>query len=153
MSRTYTVTLGSFKSRALVYRALRKAECWVHVRAEDMLQRAVRTMSPKKVQVRLVVLSVAELGFAEASYQEVCARAHQLGYAFCSAEVGFLLRLRYLDQKGSESLYIAMEPMLNPADPFIFVLTKGFGGLLLYSEWAHPHSLFCAKDQFVFVQS
>lgn len=153
MSRTYTVTLGSYKGRVRVHRALRKAKCWIHVRAEEMLQRAICTVSLQKVQVKIEVLSVAEVGFMEgASYHDICACAQKRGYILCPAEVGFLLRLRRLDQKGSENIYIAMEPILNPFSPFIFALVKGFGGLLLYSEWAHPHSLFNAEDLFIFVK-
>lgn len=111
-----TITLGVYESGKAYRRALAKAGFTIDDCANDILDKI--QVSQTKVQLDLVILSVAELGFKEAArydaiygYDAIYAKAKELGLQLCPAEVGPTLRLTYSDQLRGEWLWIAMDPL------------------------------------------
>ena len=95
-----TVTLGTYKTIDALRDALDTERIHVGDRANEMLGRPAFNLSKMRRDAHLVVLAVSELGFEDesASLGHIYARARQLGFELCPAEVGPQLRLRYLDQ-------------------------------------------------------
>jgi hypothetical protein len=75
-------------------------------RSDEILGRPAFNLSKMRRDARLVVLAVSELGFEEdgVSLADIYARARQLGFELCPAEVGPQLRLQYLNQPLGELL-------------------------------------------------
>ena len=66
----------------------------------------------KETEVKLVKLTLAQLGFKEdTSAAEVYERGEELGLKMCPAEVGPQLRLQYPDQVPGERIIVAMKPI------------------------------------------
>jgi hypothetical protein len=109
-------------------------------------------VSSKPIEVSLVTLTVAELGFESgASYLEVCRRGEELGHDLCQPEYGPQLRLQYKDQPKGEVLYLAMAAISNFGSLQAFAVEHSVNGLCLnVSDARLDH--FCAADKrFVFV--
>jgi hypothetical protein len=88
------------------------------------------TVSKTEIEIDLVVLSVAELGFTtdRATYVDVCGQAQELGLEFCPPEVGPQLRRQYPDQSRGEQLVIGMELIIFPSgtcDVFVVANENG----------------------------
>lgn len=153
--------------------ALKDAGC----RIEPDLDRALGslvtlTVAPKEIVVELVNVSVGELGCCEihnswddvASFDEIYGRAQELGLALCPMEVGFQLRLKYLDQpKGKlrppyEKLLIAMQQILiMPVGtwgygPRVLTLLHDYEGLWLNTHTAKPDEIRHRDDRFIFLR-
>jgi hypothetical protein len=106
------VTLGRYRGVNAVRTALDAARVRVGDRADEALGRPAFAFSTTPVTLDLIVLTPADLGFANgATLADVERRATQLGFELCPAEVGPLLRLAYLDQPIGEFLRIAMKPV------------------------------------------
>lgn len=79
--------------------------------SQAMLRSKSFTVLPNPVNIRLIKLSVEDLGFQDyAKIQQIYDRAYELRLELCPAEVGVYLRLKY----PSESInphFIAMKPM------------------------------------------
>ena len=148
-------TLGILQSAAGVREALDAAHVHVGDAANEILGRPGFSFGRRKIELDLVVVSVADLGFGErgASLADVHARAAQLGLELCPAELAPNLRLQYLDQPIGESLQIAMKPEATyHGDPIALALTNGGEGLLLIGGDAHPDQIQSAPVRFVFVR-
>ncbi len=122
------------------------------------------TFTKEETDIKLVVLSVADLGFKKGSwYGIICSKAEQLGLELCPAEVGPALCLQYNDQPQGETLHIAMREIAFEAEkaswgyhaPRIWI----FGVSRTYSsrsglwpcrgalgEYWEPHCLFVFKQ-------
>ena len=119
----------------------------------DILGKPAFSVASKEMEVDLVNVSVAELGFAnDASRKEIYDRAIELGLELCPAEVGPQLRLQYKDQSHSEWLVIAMEPIVaSDGGLLVFRVDHDGGGVWLYSHGGHPGRVWGAGSRFLFV--
>jgi len=150
-----TITLGTHDSAAFLREALSRARCRVGTQASEVLAGAAFTVSPSKVEVDLVVLSVGQLGFeAEgASHAEIHARAAQLGLELCPVEVAAQLRLQYVDQPLGEFLHIAMAPVVTDGGDVVGLsVGNGGAGLLVVGFDARAHLVVPSPLRFVFLR-
>ncbi len=110
------------------------------------------TCSKEEIDLDLVVLSVADLGFKSgARYADICAKAVELGLELCPAEVGPALRLQYGDQPSGEWLRIAMEAITNRGGGrFVFSVFRVAHDLCLNHVYGHSDYVWHAGDRFVF---
>jgi hypothetical protein len=130
-----TVTLGTYKTIDALRDALDAKRIHVGDRADEILGRPAFNLSKMRRDARLVVLAVSELGFEEegASLAEIYARARQLGFELCPAEVAPQLRLQYLNQPLGEFLHIAMAPIAGyGGEPTDFTVANGGAGLICF---------------------
>ena len=148
------IELGRYRDIDTARQALISKGCWVHQRAEDMFRLAVASGHLGRCRIMVDVLSVAEIGFpAGASYQQICNQAAIFDLHPCHPEVAHMLRLVYREKSSSEFLWVAMRPMLNKiGNPFVFALMKGFGGPLLYCDFAYPHTWLPTEHKMVFTK-
>ena len=131
------IEIGIIKNTRLLLEQLLASGCKIGSRANDILFKILFTELAE--ELRLVVVSVDALGFKNgANYQDICAKAKSFNLGLCPAELGPLLRSQYLDQPKGESLYVAMEPIIDSSGrPRIFWLVldgdapwlNGRGGL------------------------
>src|SRR5215475_9620620 len=95
-----TITLGTHKGVDAYRDALDSARIKLGLSADEILGRPAFPYAKMKTDVKLAVLSAAELGGEsdEASLLEVYERARRAGLELCPAEVGPQLRLAYRNQ-------------------------------------------------------
>jgi hypothetical protein len=149
-----TVTLGTYKTIDALRDALDAKRIHVGDRADEILGRLAFNLSKMRRDARLVVLAVSQLGFEEegASLGEIYARARQLGFELCPAEVAPQLRLQYLDQPLGEFLHIAMAPIAGYGEePANFTIANGGAGLILIAGHADPNFMMPSTMRFVFI--
>ncbi len=122
-----------------------------------------------KSEVKIIILSVANLGFAEGTTtgkiigteqdtdQDGNAApftggiGQQLGLELCTQEVTLNYRLQYKDQPLGERLYVAMKPITTSnGEPRIFVLGHNANGLSLDDARARPDDKWQPNDKFMF---
>lgn len=79
---------------------------------------------PEKESADLIHLTVADLGFSSpATTKDIYAKAEELGFELCPAEVGPALRRHYFDQPLDEHLYISMKQITDFGNyMFVFAL-------------------------------
>src|SRR5262249_26290675 len=127
-------------------------------------ERRFTTVSQAKV-IKIAFRSVAELGFAEgATYQQLTARAIELGLIEAPLELGPHLRLQFLNQPEgsvgavttqhrapSGSITVASSP-LDDSDqtPKGFYLRRIDGVLWLRGYWSWPGHMWSPEDVLVF---
>lgn len=106
----------------------------------DILKKAAFTVAFKETEIDLVKVTVAELGFKEATRSNrIYKRAIEIGLELCPAEVGPQLRLQYPDQPKEEYLLIGMEPIPMCGDfPYVFALRCDDSRLSLGYSWDNP---------------
>lgn len=122
--------------------------------ANDIFGKSTFTAAPKEIEVDLVVVSVAELGFKDGAYRkDIYKRAQELGMNLCSPEVGPQLRLQYRDQPKGEWLLIGMEP-ISVSGGYLGVFSVGHGGdgLWLGSSCGRPDDFWAAGHRWVFLR-
>lgn len=147
-------TLGTYKTIDALRDALHAERIHVGDRVDEILGRPAFNLSKMRRDIRLVVLAVFELGFDEegASLAHIYARARQLGFELCPAEVGPQLRLQYLNQPFGEFLHIAMAPIaIYGGEPADFTVANGGAGLILLAGDAHPNFIMPSTMRFVFI--
>ena len=148
-----TIRIGTAANKWDLHRALDAANCGIGDSAEDMFAQREFLVSATKIETDLVSVSLAQLGIARASLQDIYARAQSLGLALAAAEVGPQLRLQYFEQPLGEFLNIAMAPMqTRDGKPEIFVVGNGGAGLLLTGATAGDTTEFHDPARFVFVR-
>jgi hypothetical protein len=147
-----TIKAGTVQTKWDLYRALDAAHCELGDAAEDMFAQPAFAVSAGKIETDLVSVSLAHLGLARASLQDVYARAQKLGFALAPAEIGPQLRLRYFEQPLGEFLNVAMAPIqTTDGKPKIFVVGNGGAGLLLIGTDIGATE-FHAAARFIFVR-
>lgn len=149
-----TINLGTGLTTADDFRiAFTAAGCWITEHANDILNSPAFRVAEATTKITLAIRSVADLGFDSfPTYQELCARARELGLELCPAEVGPQLRLQHLSQPALQWLKIAMEPIIHASGhPVIFPVDRSISGGYLGTRYAD--SLWCKLDQFVFLAS
>ena len=131
------ITLGSYKGVNQLRKALDAARVRIGDSADEILGKPAFHFSQTRTDVDLVVVSVSELGFQDAtSLAEIYRRAGELGLELCPAEVAPLLRLHYVNQPMGEFLNVAMRPIATYGGELIAlsVANAGTGPLLLGGE-------------------
>ncbi len=152
-----TITIGEYKGPNAVRAAIDAAPCPIAMGdwADEILGRPAFPYSRTKVDLDLVVVSVAELGFGPhgAPLRDIYARAGTFGLELCPAEVGPILRLNYLDQPLGEFVHVAMRPVAAYRGDLVdFTLGNGGSALLLIGGDARPDLVLTGSVRFVFVR-
>lgn len=152
--KRFIIELGRYQDLNQTKDALAVSECHIHPLAEPMLQQVAWDGFRRRTYIQLRVVSVESLGLPRGGpLASVYKHAENRGLGLCPAEVGHLLRLSFVDQRSMKLLYIAMHAIELPSgNSFAFVLARGFGGLLLYSDFSYPHTHMHADDELVFVE-
>jgi hypothetical protein len=148
------IALGTHKGVNALRRALDAARVRVGDSADEVLGRPAFHFSQARTDVDLVVVSVAELGFQDATpLGEIYRRAGELGLELCPAEVAPLLRLQYVNQPVGEFLNVAMRPIATYGGDLIAlsVANAGTGPLLIGGE-GHAEFILNWQARLVFVR-
>src|SRR5262247_3021408 len=147
------ITLGTYKDVDAYRDALDSAKIKIGLSADEILGRPAFPYAKMKTDVKLAVLSAAELGVEsdESSLSDVYERARRGGLELCPAEVGLQLRLEYRNQPLGEALDIAMEPVATySGDPTILTLANWGTGLILIGRDGRSESTVNRISRFVF---
>ncbi|OSJ09383.1 hypothetical protein BST63_35445 [Bradyrhizobium canariense] len=150
-----TIAVGTFRDLAALRSAMGALGCGVGSSAEEIIGRPGFSLSARKAEVELVVVSPAELGFEgeTATLQNIYARAQSLGLRLAPAEVAPQLRLQYPDQPIGEFLIMAMEPIRTWAgEPVILTVANGGAGLILIGQDGQDGLDLPVTSRFVFVR-
>jgi hypothetical protein len=153
--KTIKLGTGGLKNADDFRKALKKANCGIGDRGNDILGKPAFTVDDTKKEVELVNVSVAELGFKEgARYADICKRANELGLDLCPAEVGPQLRLQYKDQPKGEWLLVAMEAITSSrGDLDVFCVVRNGGGeRWLDADYGNSDCFCFANHRFVFLR-
>ncbi|MGY8634845.1 hypothetical protein RAD15_20435 [Bradyrhizobium sp. 14AA] len=151
-----TIAIGSFADPIKLRNELHGMGCNVGGQAAEILARPAFTVSSRKTDVELVVVSPAQLGFTSdtVTLADVYARARQFGLELVAAEVGAQLRIQYLDQPMGEFLIIGMEPIKTwGGEPVILNVANGGAGLILIGQDGRAEADIPATSRFVFARS
>jgi hypothetical protein len=106
-----TITLGTIP-RDQLDQKLQDNNTKISDQAAEMMQQDAFTVAQREERINLVSVSVAELGFDEATcYKVICQRAKEHDLEPCPAEVGPQLRLQYKDQPIYEWILVAMKAL------------------------------------------
>jgi len=113
------------------------------------------TIASEKVKIKLVKVTVSELGFLKGGVKisGIYQRAQELGLGLCSLETALQLRLQYKDQPVDDVFSVATKTFMGPqGSPDTFYLTSAGNGILyLLSGDGHPEHLWSAAASWVFV--
>jgi hypothetical protein len=128
----------------------------INERVDALLGSSDFRVSPNEVEVELINVSVAELGFKNgANYKRICSRAKKLGLGLCPAEVGPQLYFQYVDQPLGEVLFIGMNSIMgNEEDgPGIFGVDRYRTGRNLFvTPGCHPACVLEGCRRLLFVR-
>ena len=152
-----TITLGEYREPNAVRSALDHSPCPIGLgdSVDEAIGRPAFPFTKTKLEVDLVVISLADLGFPEdgASILDVYKRASAIGLELCPADLGPALRLIYLDQPRGEFLHIAMRPVaLYNGELVDFTLGNDGNRLLLVGGDGRPELVLPGTVQFIFVR-
>jgi hypothetical protein len=131
-----TISLGTYANAPELLNALDHTSIHVGDVARQMLGRPDFAVTAQQTEAQLVVLSPADLGFRDrAPLDAIYARAHDLGYELCSREVAVQLRMQYRNQRVTEFLDIAMEPIaIDSGEHARLTIGNAGTGLLLVGQ-------------------
>jgi hypothetical protein len=152
-----TITIGQYKGANAIRAAIDTAPCSVAIgdQADEILGRPAFPFSRSTVDIDLVVVAVAELGFGPdgASLRDIYARAGTFGLELCPPEVGPILRLNYLDQPLGEFLHVAMRPVATYGGELVdFTLGNAGTALLLIGGDARPDLVLTGAVRVIFMR-
>src|SRR5262249_37565396 len=148
-----TITVGTTTSTRALRNALDEARHGVGDLAGQILARPAFALSATRMDVTLVRLSAAELGFRTATVRlaDLYGRARSPGLELAAAEVAPQLRLHYRDQPVGEFLHVGMAPITTwSGEPVILVVANGGEGLLLLGQHGRDDLEIPAHNRFVF---
>ena len=149
-----TIAVGTADTLAL-RNALSDARCGVGDLAEQILWRPAFSLSPARMDVDLVKVSAADLGFRGRAVPlaKIYSQAQKLGFQLASPEIGPQLRLQYFDQPIGEFLHIGMEPIRTwTGEPVILVVANGGEGMILIGQDGDTEAEIPVTSRFVFVR-
>ena len=149
-----TITIGTFANSFALLNALDAAGCAIGDSASQILARPAFTVSATRMDVDLVAVSAAELGFQTdvVRLADIYQRAQRLGLGLAAAEVAPQLRLQYFDQPLGEFL-IAMDPIKTwKGESVILAVTNGGAGLLLIGRDGSADAEIPVASRFLFVR-
>ena len=149
-----TIKLGVHENADSYRQALKKAGYEIGRRANDMMGHPNFKIVAKSVDVELVVVTVAELGFPDgATRKDIYEKALSLGFQLCPPEVGPSLRLQYPDQPNGEWLLIGMEPIADSGGAlFVFYVEHDDYGRWLYGHYGYPGYVWRGSSRWLFVR-
>src|SRR5262249_30831820 len=133
--------------------ALDSARIKLGLSADEILGRPAFPYAKMKTDVKLAVLSAAELGVEsdESSLSDVYERARRVGLELCPAEVGPQLRLQYRNQPLGEALDIAMAAVATYSGDTTILTPANWGtGLILIGRDGRSESTVNRISRFVF---
>ena len=109
--------------------------------------------STKEVEVGLVNISVAELGFPNgATCKEIYQKVTELGLELCPPEVGPQLRLQYQNQPMNEQLFIGMEPIAGSDGRLgVFSVERAGDGRWLDTDYGGSGLVWSGSSRWVFL--
>lgn len=122
---------------------------------DEAIGRPAFPFTRTKVDLDLVAVSVAELGFPEdgGSIADIYAHARSIGLELCPPDLGPALRLKYLNQPRGEFLHIGMRPVaLYSRELVDFTVGNDGVWLLLLGGDARSDLILGGAVQFVFVR-
>lgn len=148
--RRMEATIGGISKEELIKELEEKFQ--VSVFAQDMLNNGAFTLSKNKEQLKLIRLTVKDLGFPHgATTEEIYKKAEELGLELAPAETGPQLRRQYTDQPMYEYLHIGMKQIPDRrGKPIVFGVHRHEVGRWLDGAWARPEDRWDAKIGFVF---
>jgi hypothetical protein len=148
------VKLGAHKNADSYRQALKKAGYEIGRWANDMMGHSNFKIIPKPVDVELVLVTVAELGFPDgATRKDIYEKALSLDLQLCPPEVGPALRLDYLDQPAGEYLLVAMEPIAGSDGALhVFNVAHDDGPRWLGSYYGNPGHVWDGSYRWLFVR-
>jgi hypothetical protein len=148
------ITLGHHRSVHTLRAALGAARMHVGDTADEILGRPAFSFSTTRMPADLVVVTLADLGFArETPLADIYRQAMQHGLQLCPAEVGPLLRLAYAEQPIGEFLRIAMQPITTwRGMPVDLTVANGAEGLLLIGGESRDDLMLAPGTKLVFAR-
>jgi hypothetical protein len=147
-----TLTLGHPCSVKAYRTALLAQSYEIGSYASELLDKV--QVAETETEARLVQVTIKDLGFKEsATYNEIVARAKELGLDLCPAEVGPKLRLEYAGQPKGEYLTVAMEPIVDSSGGRrVFCVDRnGSGERWLSTDCVSGDDRWSAGHRFVFL--
>jgi len=152
-----TIKLGTgLKTDDAFRKALKAGGHYISDWANDILGKPAFKASKTEMEVGLMNVSVAELGFKNgAKLSDIYKRAQELGLELCPAEVGPQLCLQYKDQPNGERLLIGMKPITDSdGDLGVFGVERGGDdGSWLGTYCGDPDGFWRGSSWFLFVSS
>jgi len=150
-----TIRLESGLKQAADYRkALQKGNYHLSEWTDDLLSRMKPSERKKETNLKLVILSVADMGFKQgATTREIYARAKELGLELASAEAGPELRLQYDEQPKGDYVLIGMESIADrDGRPRVFSVHRDDdGGAWLHGNSGPPDDWWTPGNRWAFV--
>jgi hypothetical protein len=152
-----TITLGTYPTVNAIRSAIDDSPYPIGLgdSVDEAMGRPAFAFTKTKLELDLVLVSVADLGFAEdgASLLDVYHRAIAIGLELCPPDLGPALRLSYLDQPRGEFLHIAMRPVARYSGELVdFTLGNDGMKLLLVGGDGRPQVVLPGTVRFVFVR-
>ena len=152
--RQKTIKLGTgLETKDDFIKALKQNEFEVNDWAKNIMGNPEFTAAKKETEERLIILSVADLGFKDgAKIEDIYKRAEELGLEICPAQTGPQLRLQYKDQPMDEYCLIGMKSISDSyGDPYVFSVSRGENGSRLSAGYGRPDYFYHGGDRFAFV--
>ena len=150
-----TIELGTgLKGGPAFQKAIESRSMHVGSLAQQLLESSDFKVLAGGRSADLVEISVRSLGFTSVTrYDQICARAQQLGLDLCPEEVGPQLRLQYADQPLDEYLAVAMKAISDRGgSPVVFAVDRSGGGLWLNASDGRPDDEWASSRRFVFLR-
>lgn len=150
-----TIKLGTgFRNADDFRKALESGGYRIGDWANDILGKPAFKVAAEKIEVDLVKVTVAELGFKDgARRDQIYERAKEIGLELCPDEVGPQLRLQYRDQPNNEWILVGMESILDSGGGLeVFYVRRGGSGLWLFGSWGDSGRFWDADCRWVFVR-
>ena len=148
------ISLGIYPDIDDLRDALDRAHMKIGESANEILSQQAFVVSKAQTEAIVVIISVADLGFEKegASLADIHTRARLFGLELCPAEVGPMLRLKYLNQPIGEFIHIGMKPIaINNEKISDFTVANGGAGLLLLGGDADRDLILPPNVKFAFV--
>jgi hypothetical protein len=152
-----TITLGEYRNVKAVRSAADSSPCPIGLgdSVDEAIGRPAFPFTKTKLELDLVVTSVADLGFPEdgASLLDIYDKAIALGLELCPPDLGPALRMSYLDQPRGEFLHVAMRPVtLYTGELVDFTLGNDGPKLLVLGGDGRPQAVLPGPVRFIFVR-
>ena len=149
-----TIKLGTGPKTVKDFRrALEKDGCRVSDWVTDLLGKPAFSVAKEQIEVDLVKVTVAELGFPNgATVHDIYEAAFKLDLVRCPNEVGPQLRLQYLDQPMGEWILVGMDPIAGSGGYLgVFRAVHDGDGRWLNGFSGHSGGVCDDDDSWVFV--
>lgn len=146
-----TITLGLESSAEDYHKALVKADISIGTDGNKIFD--LIAVSPEKVELDLVVVSVLDLGFKNSEKKSViCAKGVAFGLGLCPAEATLAFRLAYKEQPYGEYLHMAMDEIVDATGAKYTLEVDRELDLWIDAEDGNPNHFYSSDTLMVFVQ-